>query len=851
MLRLEDELQALVAASAEPELIDVAEVERHLALNGIGPNDPVILCAYGQTNRFVPERTGGGDTPYDWEAVTAEAAKGKRDYEALRRHLSNPDGKTKNLGYISCPGGTATKKRPEITEGRVLFVEIDQEGLDKDYQAAIWKEAKLPQPTYQLDTGGKSIWHGWVVDRMVSADEIRVGRARLSKAIEDATGIKTDHALHSPHQPARLAGGIHPKTGKRSVLINVTGIQYGYDALMSACPELEAKQVVASSDNLFRDDDDDDSIKPGEYPEPSDLKFPVPLEVALSNKTRELIKNGQEPGQKPGRIVKAWSLSKTLRAAQAQLKSLGYEVVGEPLELFDQFCTNSDFCGRFTLENCRVSYETGDFGSGELSKSALRRRIAKWAEETGQWRWRPDWGKRKAPAADSSAGSPDDFYWQRPSSPSWRYETFKRYVRLVVRCERNTLRRNVFLRDAQKRLDLKGLIQPAEVASLVMEAQDVRAGNSYRALSDADRRAMAKPKVEWVIAGAVPKQDLTAAVGRPKVGKTRKAIAAVKSVLTGCDFMGFKPVDTAQTVVILITDDQSAGDTADMLETAGLYEHPRLLWSQRFRLTEEQLDQLLSDIKNNPGAFVVVDSLRSITRSSGAKENDAEMGMLVYDLKQSVIDAGGSLLLVHHGNKDDKTVGMEAMSGHNSIAGACNTILSTHYLEDERGFACKDSPLRRVVREARSGQGADLVVEIKPDGSFERVDNFDSFAKSKLAADLQEQELAALRKPPKAVLALVQALVQLLEEDKPHQPTLEVMRHAGLVRQSVTLKADLNKGEQSAYTTCNEWINKLIKFEMLELRPDESGLPGAARRRLYKLNQKGRDYAHTINCGVS
>ena len=315
--------------------------------------------------------------------------------------------------------------------------------------------------------------------------------------------------------------------------------------------------------------------------------------------------------------------------------------------------------------------------------------------------------------------------------------------------------------------------------------------------------------------------------------------------------MGFQPVDTAETVVILITDDQSAGDTAEMLETAGLYEHPRLLWSQRFRLTEEQLDQLLSDIKTNPGAFVVVDSLRSITRSSGAKENDAEMGMLVYDLKQSVIDAGGSLLLVHHGNKDDKTVGMEAMSGHNSIAGACNTILSTHYLEDERGFACKDSPLRRVVREARSGQGADLVVEIKSDGSFERVDSFDGFAESKLAADLQEQELAALRKPPKPAVALVQALVQLFEEDKPHLPTLEIMSLAGLVRQGVTLKADLNKGEKSAYTTCNEWINKWIKFELLELRPDESGLPGAARRRLYKLNQKGRDYAHTINCGVS
>ena len=841
-------LERVETKRQERELIDIAELERHLALVGIGPRDPVMLCAYGTTNRFVPKRIG---ELYDWDQVTLDASSGERDYTTLRGHLANPDKKTPSLGFISCPGGTATKKRDEIKQGRVLIVEIDKEGLDKAVQAKVWEVAGLPPPTFMLDTGGKSIHLYWVLEKLVSADKIREGRARVSKAIEDATGFETDHAMHSPHQPARLAGGIHPKTGQRSVLINVTGINYSFDAVMAVCPELEVKEVVHSSDNLFPDHIGEVAQK-GEYPEPHELNRPVPLEKALSKKTRELIKTGQKPGEKMGRGLKAWSLSKTLRAAQEQLESLGYEVAGDPMELFDQFCTNSDLIGYRDLETCRERhFEWGDCGDGELSRSALRRAIAKWAEDEGHWRWRPNWGGRRRAGDDSSGIAQNDFCWQRPSSPSWRYETFKRYVRLVVRCERNTLRRNIFLRDALKRIDLRGLIQPAEVASLVMEAQDVRAGNSYRALSDIERKAMAKPKVEWVIAGAIPKRDLTAAVGRPKVGKTRKAIAAAKSVLTGCDFMGFKPVDTAETVVILITDDQSAGDTADMLEAAGLYEHPRLLWSQRFRLTEEQLDQLLSDIKNNPGALVVVDSLRSITRSSGAKENDAEMGMLVYDLKQSVIDAGGSLLLVHHGNKEDKAVGMEAMSGHNSIAGACNTILSSHYLEDERGFACKDSPLRRVVREARSGQGADLVVEIKTDGSFERIDSFDGFARGKLAADLQEQELAALRKPPKPVVALVLALVQLFEEDKPHLPTLEVMRHAGLVRQAVNLKADLNRGEQAAYTTCNEWINKLIKFEMLELRPDESGLPGAARRRLYKLNQKGRDYAHTINCGVS
>ena len=88
-----------------------------------------------------------------------------------------------------------------------------------------------------------------------------------------------------------------------------------------------------------------------------------------------------------------------------------------------------------------------------------------------------------------------------------------------------------------------------------------------------------------------------------------------------------------------------------MMKAAGIYEHPKLLWSQRFRLSADQLDQLLRDIRTHPGAVVVIDSLRSITASTGIDENSAQMATLVYDLKQTATDAGGTLVLVHHGNK--------------------------------------------------------------------------------------------------------------------------------------------------------------------------------------------------------
>ena len=149
--------------------------------------------------------------------------------------------------------------------------------------------------------------------------------------------------------------------------------------------------------------------------------------------------------------------------------------------------------------------------------------------------------------------------------------------------------------------------------------------------------------------------------------------------------------------MILVTDDQGDGDTAQMLQQLGIWDHPLLLWSRRFRVTEANLDALLVCLAAHPGAVVILDSLRSITRSCCFGENDPEMGSLIYDLKHQIIDAGGTLLLIHHCNKANYTTGTEALSGHNAIAGAANTILTLHYLAKGNRLI-KDSPQRRLVR---------------------------------------------------------------------------------------------------------------------------------------------------------
>ena len=286
----------------------------------------------------------------------------------------------------------------------------------------------------------------------------------------------------------------------------------------------------------------------------------------------------------------------------------------------------------------------------------------------------------------------------------------------------------------------------------MLEAKVEEQGQNFRILTVADRQAMAKPVIRWLLPGVLPAGDLTILGGRPKVGKTRLAMAFAAAVLEGQSCFDMqKPAKRAP--VILCTDDQSDGDTAEMLEALNLWDHPRLTWSKHFRLCERDIDQLLMAIESNPGALVIIDSLRSICRCLQHGENDPESGVVLYDLKQAVADAGGTLLLIHHCNKSADLVGIEALSGHNAIAGAANTVLTLHYSGSE-GKPNKQAPERRLVREARSGEGFDLVISRDGPGRFKRVCDQDEWQKRQKEAKQREQ-LSDLQQE---VLAVVNAL---------------------------------------------------------------------------------------------
>ena len=206
----------------ELDEIDEEEALCHLKALGFGEDDPCILACYSSTSRYVRSCNLKKDLPYDWDKVVAKF-NGDRRFDLVRHHLQDP--KIQNLGFLSAIGGTS-KRRDTITGVVCMSYEIDN-GLDIEVQKVAWKKANLPTPTIGVFTGNKSIHWSWVFRTPVSVAAAEFCRKRLSKAIEDANpGVQTDHNFHSAVQVQRLAGSVHPKTGRRAEIIHMSSQTY-------------------------------------------------------------------------------------------------------------------------------------------------------------------------------------------------------------------------------------------------------------------------------------------------------------------------------------------------------------------------------------------------------------------------------------------------------------------------------------------------------------------------------------------------------------------------------------------------------------------------------------------------
>ena len=820
------------AKSTEKEiLLDVDEATKMLRLLQYKDDDPIILCCYGQTNLYHPPRPTNEN--YDWQTVTTLAAKKGRSglFNSVQKDLVNP--KTNNFGFISSPGGVAKISRKEITKSRLLVYEIDDEELTSQW--GVWEDAGLPEPTVVMDSGNKSyhVWHA--LKEYADIEVIENLRKRISQTIWNYCGFNTDTSLHSCHQPTRLAGAIHPKGGRRSTVVYGTGNTYSIEEILKATDDIEEDENTTNFDKgkLWREDIE--PIENNKFPKPNQIEIKLPVDLAISNKTKQLIKTGIQKGAKGNRHTKAFSIYQDLKAAEMQLKDLGYQVLEDDADnKFKEFLENSEmFDGDINkgFERHARKYGTGSFTCGQLSKGSVLRSVASYCSKLGIWKLEKDELKITHLINKSLA---------------YKMDFFSKYVDRTVRQHRNSIRRLAYLRDVRVKLKLQHVIKEDQLIKMIMESQDVLAGNIYKSINAATRIAEGLPELNWLVENRIPKTDLTIIGGKPKVGKTRLSIGLARCLLMGEEFLDVKPAGLSK--IILITDDQSDADSGQMMQAAGIYEHPNLYWSKKFRYTENDINRVLKDIKTFDEPIVILDSFRSTTRTTGVRENDQEAGMILYDLKHAITEEGGTFILLHHANKDNNNVGVDALSGNTAISGAANTVLTIHHLQDpETNKLQKNIKERRIVREARSGEDFDLIATLNFDNSFKVVCNFEDYQEKQTVEEQEKKVIDKLKKVPDDMQRILSVMLHRFNKSETAADVIELMKLAKLCKKSVLKKSDFINKELNIYTKINRYINEFIEANLvIEIGNKQKHLFGATTRS-FCLSEKGAAFVDGLN----
>ena len=820
------------AKSTEKEiLLDVDEATKMLRLLQYKDDDPIILCCYGQTNLYHPPRPTNEN--YDWQTVTTLAAKKGRSglFNSVQKDLLNP--KTNNFGFISSPGGVAKISRKEITKSRLLVYEIDDEELTSQW--GVWEDAGLPEPTVVMDSGNKSyhVWHA--LKEYADIEVIENLRKRISQTIWNYCGFNTDTSLHSCHQPTRLAGAIHPKGGRRSTVVYGTGNTYSIEEILKATDDIEEDENTTNFDKgkLWREDIE--PIENNKYPKPNQIEIKLPVDLAISNKTKQLIKTGIQKGAKGNRHTKAFSIYQDLKAAEMQLKDLGYQVLEDDADnKFKEFLENSAmFDGDINkgFERHARKYGAGSFTCGQLSKGSVLRSVASYCSKLGIWKLEKDELKITHLINKSLA---------------YKMDFFSKYVDRTVRQHRNSIRRLAYLRDVRVKLKLQHVIKEDQLIKMIMESQDVLAGNIYKSINAATRIAEGLPELNWLVENRIPKTDLTIIGGKPKVGKTRLSIGLARCLLMGEEFLDVKPAGLSK--IILITDDQSDADSGQMMQAAGIYEHPNLYWSKKFRYTENDINRVLKDIKTFDEPIVILDSFRSTTRTTGVRENDQEAGMILYDLKHAITEEGGTFILLHHANKDNNNVGVDALSGNTAISGTANTVLTIHHLQDpETNKLQKNIKERRIVREARSGEDFDLIATLNFDNSFKVVCNFEDYQEKQTVEEQEKKVIDKLKKVPDDMQRILSVMLHRFNKSETAADVIELMKIAKLCKKSVLKKSDFINKELNIYTKINRYINEFIEANLvIEIGNKQKHLFGATTRS-FCLSEKGAAFVDGLN----
>jgi len=204
-----------------------------------------------------------------------------------------------------------------VQKGRAIFHEHDD--LDKKTQRNLWRKLNLPEPTIQIDTGGKSIHTKYTFSTPCSVEQWRELQTDLLEYVDG------DRQIKNPSRVMRLAGAYHIKPGRQPIqsqIILKTDKVFSYQELRRAIPPSQ-KINQNKKHPIFN------LHLSGEVT--------IPLFKCLTRIDRESIKYGVKEGERNSR---GYACLVNLIATANYLDSISQPYYDNPRELFEEFGQN-------------------------------------------------------------------------------------------------------------------------------------------------------------------------------------------------------------------------------------------------------------------------------------------------------------------------------------------------------------------------------------------------------------------------------------------------------------------------------------------------------------------------------
>ena len=238
----------------EPILVD--EVTRQFKALGVIETDDIIFCNWqkGDSSSMCHQRACWADVingnatihireeDYSFGFIPAKPLPKPQGWRGWFDEHSWDD----RLQHIWKQEVFGTKNK-EIEHCRALMADSDG-GLNYDEAKKIIIELGLPEPTLEINTGGRGFHFYWTYKTPLAPQAHRHLMRRLMKAFEQHPEFGIDKSLHNPNRVMRLAGTIHPQTRKRAFIEAETTNRYD-ETDFEFLPAINERMSVIETDD--------------------------------------------------------------------------------------------------------------------------------------------------------------------------------------------------------------------------------------------------------------------------------------------------------------------------------------------------------------------------------------------------------------------------------------------------------------------------------------------------------------------------------------------------------------------------------------------------------------------------